>query len=83
MIRRAFTALGRAGLILFILGCIIITVMAMTPGTAWANHDLRKTSEDLFGPNYWAVWLMVPVPLAIFGWFAWKLYQASKRERER
>jgi len=23
----------------------------------WANHDLRKTSEDLFGPNYWAVWL--------------------------
>jgi len=55
----------------------------MMPGAVWANHDLRKTSEDLFGPNYWAVWLMVPVPLAIFGWFAWKLYQASKRERGR
>ena len=46
-----------------------------------AFHDLRQGIESLLGPNYWGIYLLVPVPFlvaGVIGFLIWRAIQADQ-----
>ncbi|GEM_PF-5484510 len=60
------------------IGGAVGLAVALLGETAWAHHDLRQGIDDLFGPNAWALYLIVLVPYVLFGLLGYRIYKAVR-----
>lgn len=48
------------------------------PGPTQAMHDLKADRDELLGPTWWGIFVVIPIPFIVIGLIGWLLWRASR-----